>query len=107
MEADSGPELAADDVRHEMEAEEQHELESELERSESMRTHRPEDNSSKRRPVQVLQERGTSHDLNAKSTENQSSTATSSGAANEGLRETILRSIRSGFRLGSPIERNK
>ncbi|KAG7009467.1 hypothetical protein G7Y79_00002g005820 [Physcia stellaris] len=106
MEADSGPELAAENMRHEMEAGGRYELEAEVERSESMQTHRTENNRSKRSPVQELQEVGGSRDSNAKSTENKSSTATSSGAANEGLRETILRSIRSGFRLGTPTERH-
>ena len=107
MEADCGPEVAANNMRHEMEAEERHELEAEVERSESVQSHRTEDNRSKRSPVQELQEVGGSRDSNAKSRENKSSTATASCAANEGLRETVLKSIRSGFRLGSPTERQR
>lgn len=107
MEADSGPELAAEDMRHEMEAEERHELEAEEECCESVESHRTEDNRPKRSPVQDPQEVVKNHDSNAKSTENKSGAATSSSAGNEGLRETILRSIRSGFRLGSPTERHR
>lgn len=107
MEADWGPELAANHMRHEMEAEERHELEARAECSESMQSHRTEDNSSKKRQVKVLEDLDRSQDSNRKSTENKSGTVASGNAAGEGLREAILRSIRSGFRLGSPTERHR